>query len=131
MSLKRPKGPAGPLLVLDHSSKILKGKSLRGITIDCGWRDQYHIHCGSHILSQRLAETGIRQPIRGIRRRPLRHRLPDGCQLAVSLQSAALMAGMKGHGKGSLPPAPLPVSTMSTAEHIPSTMVTMSTANFL
>ena len=27
-------------------------KSLRGITIDCSWRVQYHIHCGSRILSQ-------------------------------------------------------------------------------
>jgi hypothetical protein len=36
MSLKRPKGPTGPLLVLEHSSKILKGKSLRGIYNDRG-----------------------------------------------------------------------------------------------
>jgi S-formylglutathione hydrolase FrmB len=35
-------------------------KSLRGIYIDCGWRDQYHIHFGSRILSQRLALAGIR-----------------------------------------------------------------------
>jgi len=35
-------------------------KSLRGIYIDCGWRDQYHIHYGSRILSKRLAEAGIR-----------------------------------------------------------------------
>jgi len=35
-------------------------KSLRGIYIDCGWRDQYHIHYGSRILSQHLAEAGIR-----------------------------------------------------------------------
>ena len=35
-------------------------KSLRGIYIDCGWRDQYHIHYGSRLLSQRLAEAGIR-----------------------------------------------------------------------
>jgi S-formylglutathione hydrolase FrmB len=35
-------------------------KSLRGIYIDCGWRDQYHIHYGSRILSQRLAAAGIR-----------------------------------------------------------------------
>ena len=35
-------------------------KSLRGIYIDCGWRDQYHIHYGSRILSQRLARAGIR-----------------------------------------------------------------------
>jgi hypothetical protein len=34
--------------------------SLRGIYIDCGWRDQYHIHYGTRILSQRLAEAGIR-----------------------------------------------------------------------
>lgn len=35
-------------------------KSLRGIYIDCGWRDQYHIHYGTRILSQRLAVAGIR-----------------------------------------------------------------------
>ncbi|MGA7985319.1 MAG: alpha/beta hydrolase-fold protein, partial [Burkholderiales bacterium] len=35
-------------------------KSLRGIYLDCGWRDQYHIQYGSRILSQRLAQAGIR-----------------------------------------------------------------------
>ena len=35
-------------------------KSLRGIFVDCGWRDQYHIQYGSRILSQRLAAAGIR-----------------------------------------------------------------------
>jgi len=35
-------------------------KSLRGIYIDCGWRDQYHIHYGARILSKRLAAAGIR-----------------------------------------------------------------------
>ena len=35
-------------------------RSLRGIFIDCGWRDQYHIHYGARILSKRLAECGIR-----------------------------------------------------------------------
>src|SRR5881397_322037 len=35
-------------------------KSLSGIYIDCGWRDQYHIHYGSRILSARLAAAGIR-----------------------------------------------------------------------
>ena len=35
-------------------------KSLRGIYIDCGWRDQYHIHFGSRLLSARLASAGIR-----------------------------------------------------------------------
>ncbi len=35
-------------------------KSLRGIYIDCGWRDQFHIHFGSRLLSQRLADAGIK-----------------------------------------------------------------------
>jgi hypothetical protein len=35
-------------------------KSLRGIYIDCGWRDQYHIHYGTRILSKRLQQAGIR-----------------------------------------------------------------------
>ena len=34
--------------------------TLRGIYIDCGWRDQYHIHYGTRILSQRLTQAGIR-----------------------------------------------------------------------
>ena len=33
--------------------------TLRGIWIDCGWRDQYHIHYGSRILSRRLRELGV------------------------------------------------------------------------
>jgi len=33
--------------------------SLRGIYIDCGWRDQFHIHYGTRILSKRLREAGI------------------------------------------------------------------------
>jgi hypothetical protein len=35
-------------------------KTLRAIYIDCGWRDQYHIHYGARILSRRLAAAGIR-----------------------------------------------------------------------
>ena len=35
-------------------------KSLRGIYIDCGWRDQYYIHYGLRILSKRLSAAGIR-----------------------------------------------------------------------
>jgi enterochelin esterase-like enzyme len=35
-------------------------KSLRGIYIDCGWRDQSHIQYGTRILSRRLAAAGIR-----------------------------------------------------------------------
>jgi len=34
-------------------------RSLRGIYIDCGWKDQYHIQYGSRILSRRLTEAGI------------------------------------------------------------------------
>ncbi len=35
-------------------------KRLKGIYIDCGWRDQYHIHYGSRLLSARLAAAGVR-----------------------------------------------------------------------
>ncbi|MGH8799218.1 MAG: alpha/beta hydrolase [Casimicrobiaceae bacterium] len=35
-------------------------KSLRGVYIDCGWRDQYHIHYGTRILSARLAQAGVK-----------------------------------------------------------------------
>ncbi len=35
-------------------------KTLRGIYIDCGWRDEYQIHYGARILSKRLAAAGIR-----------------------------------------------------------------------
>jgi S-formylglutathione hydrolase FrmB len=43
-------------LVSKHRANL---KSLRGIYIDCGWRDQYHIHYGTRILSKRLAEAKI------------------------------------------------------------------------
>ena len=33
--------------------------TLRGIYIDCGSKDQYHIHYGARILSRRLHEAGI------------------------------------------------------------------------
>lgn len=35
-------------------------RSLRGIYIDCGFRDQFHIHYGCRILSKRLSAAGIR-----------------------------------------------------------------------
>ncbi len=34
-------------------------RTLRGIYIDCGWADQFHIHYGTRILSKRLHEHGI------------------------------------------------------------------------
>ena len=46
-----------PIHLVARHAKALR--SLRGIYIDCGWRDQYHIHYGTRILSQRLAELGI------------------------------------------------------------------------
>ena len=43
-------------LVKEHRAALA---SLRGIYVDCGWRDQYHIQFGSRILSRRLAEARI------------------------------------------------------------------------
>jgi hypothetical protein len=34
-------------------------KSLHGIYIDCGWRDQYHIHYGSRQLSRALEKARV------------------------------------------------------------------------
>lgn len=34
-------------------------RNLRGIYIDCGWRDQFHIHYGSRQLSLELGQHGI------------------------------------------------------------------------
>ena len=44
------------LLVGRHARNL---RRLKGIYIDCGWRDQYHIHFGTRQLSRRLAEAGI------------------------------------------------------------------------
>ena len=35
-------------------------KSLSGIFVDCGWRDQYSIHYGARILSKRMKAAGVR-----------------------------------------------------------------------
>jgi hypothetical protein len=43
-------------LVASHRKNL---RSLRGLYIDCGWKDQYHIHYGSRILSKRLQAAGI------------------------------------------------------------------------
>ncbi len=47
-----------PVLLVQRYRKSLA--RLRGIYIDCGWRDQYHIQYGSRMLSRRLAEARIR-----------------------------------------------------------------------
>jgi len=46
-----------PIHMVRRHAKALR--SLRGIYIDCGWADQYHIHYGTRILSQRIAALGI------------------------------------------------------------------------
>jgi S-formylglutathione hydrolase FrmB len=46
-----------PIHMAKRHAKALR--SLRAIWIDCGWADQYHIHYGTRILSQRLAALGI------------------------------------------------------------------------
>jgi S-formylglutathione hydrolase FrmB len=43
-------------LVQRHRAAL---KTMRGIYIDCGWRDQYHIHYGTRRLSQQLSAAGI------------------------------------------------------------------------
>ncbi|MDR2016276.1 MAG: hypothetical protein LBP90_01525 [Burkholderiales bacterium] len=35
-------------------------RSLRGLYLDCGWRDQYHMHYGTRILARELTAHGIR-----------------------------------------------------------------------
>jgi hypothetical protein len=35
-------------------------RTLRGLFIDCGWRDQYRTHYGSRLLSLRLREQRVR-----------------------------------------------------------------------
>ena len=34
-------------------------KTLKAIYIDCGWRDQFHIHFGTRQLSRTLAQHGV------------------------------------------------------------------------
>ena len=46
-----------PIHMVQKYKKELK--SLKGIYIDCGWRDQYHIHYGCRLLSEQLHRAGI------------------------------------------------------------------------
>ena len=46
-----------PINLVTRYAKNLK--SLSGLFIDCGWRDQYQIQFGSRILSKRLQEAGV------------------------------------------------------------------------
>jgi S-formylglutathione hydrolase FrmB len=46
-----------PVLLVRRYARNLR--RLRGLYIDCGWRDQYHIHFGTRQLSRRLTAAGI------------------------------------------------------------------------
>jgi len=43
-------------MVKEHRAAL---KSLRGLWIDCGWRDQFHIHFGCRQLSRELDRNGV------------------------------------------------------------------------
>ena len=43
-------------LVARHARAL---RSLRGVYVDCGWRDQYHLHYGARILSRELARHRV------------------------------------------------------------------------
>ena len=43
-------------LIGKHKANL---KSLRGIFVDCGWRDQFHIHFGARKISQLLTKHGV------------------------------------------------------------------------
>jgi enterochelin esterase-like enzyme len=44
-------------LVTKHAKAL---KTLRGVFIDCGWRDQYNIHYGARQLSLGLTQAGVK-----------------------------------------------------------------------
>ena len=46
-----------PVRLVQRNARSLR--RLKGIYIDCGWRDQYHIHYGTRQLSRALAAAGI------------------------------------------------------------------------
>jgi enterochelin esterase-like enzyme len=48
---------ADPINLVARHAKHLK--TLKAVYIDCGWRDQYRLHYGSRILSQRLSAHGV------------------------------------------------------------------------
>ena len=46
-----------PIHMVQQHAKALR--SLRGVYIDCGWRDQYHIHYGCRLLSRALSRANV------------------------------------------------------------------------
>jgi len=43
-------------MVAAHAANL---RTLRGLYIDCGWRDQYHLHYGARLLSKRLTQYRV------------------------------------------------------------------------
>lgn len=43
-------------LVRDYAGNLAR---LKALFIDCGWRDQYHIHLGNRILARELTRAGV------------------------------------------------------------------------
>ena len=43
-------------LVKEHAAAL---RTLKGLYVDCGWRDQYHLHYGARILSKRLTQYRV------------------------------------------------------------------------
>ena len=46
-----------PVLLVQRHARALR--RLRGLYVDCGWRDQYQIHYGTRLLSRALENAGI------------------------------------------------------------------------
>ncbi len=65
-------------------------RTLRGIFIDCGWRDQYHIHYGSRLLSKRLTEHRVPHVYEEFDDTHSGIDYRHGAQLAVSVSRAAI-----------------------------------------
>ncbi|MFO1281740.1 MAG: alpha/beta hydrolase-fold protein [Burkholderiales bacterium] len=47
-----------PVRMVDRHARALA--SLKAVYVDCGWRDQYHLHYGARALSLALSRKGIR-----------------------------------------------------------------------
>jgi enterochelin esterase-like enzyme len=49
-----------PIHLVDRKSAQENLRSLKGVFVDCGWKDQYHLHYGSRILHAKLNALKIR-----------------------------------------------------------------------
>ncbi|MBV9891498.1 MAG: hypothetical protein JO090_11515 [Rhizobacter sp.] len=92
-----------PIHMVRRHAKALK--SLRGIYIDCGWSDQYHIHYGTRILSQRLAELGIAHAYEEFpdNHSDIDYRMDTSLPFLVSALSGERAAGARRPARGHAP----------------------------